>query len=64
MTDPASPDALPPQHRGQNRGRERMENLLVEAERMMIEEGYAGLTMRRLAERCGIALGEGWLQLV
>lgn len=53
MTDAASPDTLP----AQNRGRERMENVLLEAERMMIEEGYSGLTMRRLAERCGIALG-------
>ncbi|MAB14944.1 TetR/AcrR family transcriptional regulator [Parvibaculum sp.] len=53
MTDPASPAPLP----ARNRGRERMESVLLEAERMMIEEGYSGLTMRRLAERCGIALG-------
>lgn len=53
MPNPTSPEALPPQARG----RERMETVLQEAERMMIEEGYAALTMRKLAERCGIALG-------
>jgi AcrR family transcriptional regulator len=41
----------------QARARERMANVLCQAEQMMIEDGYASLTMRKLAERCGIALG-------
>lgn len=53
MTQLPSSDASP----SQARGRERMENVLEEAERMLIDGGYAALTMRKLAERCGIALG-------
>lgn len=39
------------------RTRERMDRLLVEAEQMIIDQGFTALTMRKLAERCGIALG-------
>lgn len=53
MPKPAPTDPLP----AQARGRERLAKALAEAEKMLIAEGAAALTMRRLAERCGMALG-------
>jgi AcrR family transcriptional regulator len=41
----------------QARARERLAEVLAEAERMLTDEGYAVFTMRKLAERCGMALG-------
>jgi AcrR family transcriptional regulator len=41
----------------QARARERLANVLEEAEQMLIDAGYAAMTMRKLAERCGMALG-------
>lgn len=53
MPKPSTADTVPVQARA----RERLATVLAEAEQMLIDEGFAALTMRGLAERCGMALG-------
>lgn len=53
MPKPSAAETLPVQARA----RERLGMVLTEAEKLLIDEGYAALTMRGLAERCGMVLG-------
>ncbi|MDO8422092.1 MAG: TetR/AcrR family transcriptional regulator [Parvibaculum sp.] len=53
MAAPSQSEKIP----AQARSRERLAHVLLIAEQIIISDGYAALTMRKLADQCGIALG-------